>query len=65
MTLPLIERADILSMAEYARVRDDRRRAIAEMKKNRRVHVGPDITFYFENRATRSRSKTSCARIIR
>ena len=52
MTLPLIERADILSMAEYARVRDDRRRAIAEMKKNRRVHVGPDITFYFENRAT-------------
>ncbi|MFO1145211.1 MAG: DUF3501 family protein [Rhodospirillales bacterium] len=39
-------------MAEYARVRDERRRAIAEMKKNRRLHVGPDITFYFENRAT-------------
>ena len=48
----LIERADILPMAEYARVRDKRRRAIAEMKKNRRLHVGPDITFYFENRAT-------------
>ena len=39
-------------MQEYARVRDARRRAIAEMKKNRRVHVGPDITFYFENRET-------------
>lgn len=48
----LIERADILPMAEYTRVRDERRRAIAEMKKNRRLHVGPDITFYFENRAT-------------
>ena len=22
------------------------------MKKNRRIHVGPDVTFYFENRAT-------------
>ena len=52
MTPPLIERADILPMAEYARVRDDRRRAMAAMKKNRRLHVGPDITFYFENRAT-------------
>ncbi len=49
---PLIERIDILPMADYARVRDERRRAIAQMKKNRRVHVGPDITFYFENRAT-------------
>lgn len=52
LTPPLIDRADILPMAEYARVRDDRRRVIAEMKKHRRVHVGPDITFYFENRAT-------------
>ena len=30
-------------------MRDERRRQIAEMKKNRRVHVGPDVTFYFEN----------------
>ncbi|MFO1112701.1 MAG: DUF3501 family protein [Rhodospirillales bacterium] len=52
MTPKLIERTDILPMAEYARVRDERRRAIAEMKKSRRLHVGPDITFYFENRAT-------------
>jgi len=52
LTPRLIERADILPMAEYARVRDERRRAIAQIKKHRRVHVGPDITFYFENRAT-------------
>jgi hypothetical protein len=45
----LITRDDILPMAQYADVRDARRRHIAEMKKDRRVHVGPDITFYFEN----------------
>ncbi|HYN37743.1 MAG TPA: DUF3501 family protein [Rhodospirillales bacterium] len=51
MTLQ-IDRSDILPMDQYARVRDARRRAIAETKKHRRVHVGPDITFYFENRET-------------
>jgi hypothetical protein len=45
----LITRDDILPMDDYAKVRDERRRRIAEMKKNRRVHVGPDVTFYFEN----------------
>ncbi len=52
MTAQIIEPSDIMPMQEYARVRDARRRAIADMKKNRRVHVGPDITFYFENRET-------------
>jgi hypothetical protein len=52
LTIPIIEPSDIMPMHEYARVRDARRRAIADMKKNRRVHVGPDITFYFENRET-------------
>jgi hypothetical protein len=52
LTFQIIEPSDIIPMQEYARVRDARRRAIAEMKKNRRVHVGPDITFYFENRET-------------
>jgi Protein of unknown function (DUF3501) len=45
----IITRDDILPMPEYARVRDERRRQIAEAKKDRRVHVGPDVTFYFEN----------------
>ncbi|MBF0248189.1 MAG: DUF3501 family protein [Alphaproteobacteria bacterium] len=44
-----ITRADIMDMAEYAKVRDARRKAVTEMKKNRRVHVGPDPTAYFEN----------------
>ena len=47
-----IERSDIMPLQDYARVRDDRRRAIARLKKNRRVHVGPDATLYFENRET-------------
>lgn len=44
--------ADIMPIAEYARERAERRRAITAMKQNRRVAVGPDATFYFENRAT-------------
>src|SRR5512144_1200094 len=49
MSPRLITRADILPMRDYAKVRDERRRRMAELKKNRRVHVGPDVTFYFEN----------------
>lgn len=52
MNARLITRADILPMTEYGIVRDERRRKMAETKKTRRVHVGPDITFYFENFAT-------------
>ena len=44
-----ITRDDIMDMAEYAKVRKQRRRAITEAKKNRRVAVGPDATFYFES----------------
>ena len=44
--------ADILPMAEYAKVRAERRRQIAKDKAMRRVAVGPDATFYFESRAT-------------
>jgi hypothetical protein len=44
-----ISRDDILPMEEYAKLRDERRRAIAAIKRNRRVAVGPDVTFYFEN----------------
>jgi len=47
-----IQRSDIMPMQDYVRVRDDRRRAMSQLKKTRRVHVGPDVTFYFENRDT-------------
>ena len=43
-----ISRADIMPMEAYAKVRRERRRAITALKKNRRMAVGPDATFYFE-----------------
>ncbi len=44
-----ITAADILPLEEYERVRDGKRRAVREIKANRRVAVGPYATFYFEN----------------
>jgi hypothetical protein len=49
MTKFEISRDDILVPAEYAKVRDDRRRQVVAVKKDRRVPIGPDVTFYFEN----------------
>lgn len=40
---------DIMDMGTYASERKQRRSAITKMKKNRRVAIGPDATFYFEN----------------
>jgi len=44
--------ADILPMAEYAKIRVATRRAMAARKRNRRVAVGPHVMFYFENYET-------------
>lgn len=44
-----IAEADVLPLAEYAKVRAERRRAITQLKKNRRLEVGPFATFYFES----------------
>ncbi|MDP2329742.1 MAG: DUF3501 family protein [Reyranella sp.] len=53
MTSPrMIETAAILPPAEYAKVRAERRRQMAELKKNRRLEVGPFATFYFESYET-------------
>lgn len=52
MTARQICREDILPMTDYAKLRDDRRRAMAALKRNRRIGVGPDVTFYFENFGT-------------
>jgi Protein of unknown function (DUF3501) len=43
-----ITAADIVPAAEYAKNRAQLRRAITERKRNRRVEVGPYVTFYFE-----------------
>ncbi len=40
--------ADLMPMEDYARVRPDRRKQMSEIKRSRRLAVGPDATFYFE-----------------
>jgi Protein of unknown function (DUF3501) len=44
-----LTRADILPIEQYARDRREHRRRIGEIKRDRRVEVGPFCTFYFEN----------------
>jgi hypothetical protein len=45
-------RSDILGPAGWAAVRDQERRSIIELKKKRRVLVGPQVSLVFENRET-------------
>jgi hypothetical protein len=45
----VLTREDILPLAEYAKIRRERRQAVSELKKRRRIEVGPFATFYFEN----------------
>jgi len=47
-----LTRADIIPTAEYAATRRQRRQAISEVKKRRRLEVGPFATFFFENYET-------------
>jgi hypothetical protein len=41
--------ADILPWAEYAKARAEHRSRVSAIKRNRRVEVGPYVTFYFES----------------
>ena len=43
---------EILDRYEYERVREARRRAVIDLKRVRRVHVGRYLSFVFENRET-------------
>lgn len=43
---------EIMGLERYERIRDEFRRRIIELKKNRRVSVGDRITFVFENHDT-------------
>tara|TARA_A100001388_G_scaffold265947_1_gene238578 strand:+ start:166 stop:756 length:591 start_codon:yes stop_codon:yes gene_type:complete len=47
--LTAITRDDIMDMADYAKVRKERRRNITKLKRDRRVALGPDATLYFES----------------
>jgi hypothetical protein len=44
-----LTRADVLPWAEYAKGRAEHRKRITAIKRNRRVEVGPFVTFYFES----------------
>ena len=44
-----ITRADLLSVDAYAKVRKERRQALVEKKKSRRLEVGPVASFLFES----------------
>jgi len=44
-----ITRGDIMDIAEYTKIRSERRQTMVEVKKHRRVEVGPVATCYFES----------------
>ena len=48
----VLTRDDVMPMTDYAKIRRERRRTVSELKKQRRVEVGPFTTFYFENYET-------------
>lgn len=48
MAKRVLTEADIISPAEYAKTRMEWRKKVSAKKRNRRVDVGPYITFYFE-----------------
>ncbi len=47
-----LTRGDILDIAAYEKIRTEFRTGIVELKKHRRLPVGPNITVIFENRET-------------
>jgi hypothetical protein len=49
MTPRKIEPSMIVPLAQYAGQRAERRKRMSELKKNRRLEVGPFATFYFES----------------
>ena len=49
MTPRKIDASMIIPLAEYTGQRAERRKRIAEIKKSRRLEVGPFATFYFES----------------
>ena len=40
---------DILPLSEYMKIRKEHKKNLVQIKKNRRVEIGPYATFYFEN----------------
>lgn len=44
-----ITRADLMPMADYAKIRREHRRNLVQLKRKRRLHIGPHVSLYFEN----------------
>jgi hypothetical protein len=44
-----ISKEDLISIEEFAKVRTQKRESMGEIKKNRRVALGPEASLYFEN----------------
>src|SRR5271169_1464364 len=47
-----LTREDLMPPGDYAAIRSDQRKRITEIKRRRRLEVGPFATFYFENYET-------------
>ncbi|MEN9530511.1 MAG: hypothetical protein RI932_2384 [Pseudomonadota bacterium] len=47
-----VERKEILSVAQYEKVRDQMRTQLMKTKEPRRIHLGEHLTFLFENHDT-------------
>lgn len=47
-----VTREDIMPPGDYAAIRSEQRKRITEIKRRRRLEVGPFATFYFENYET-------------
>ncbi len=52
MDRTMLTPADIIPMEDYAKTRKERRTAMSDFKRDRRVPCGPDATFYFESYET-------------
>lgn len=52
MTKTTLQKSDVLDGTTFLKVRDQMRREILEIKKLRRLGVGPDVTVYFESKET-------------
>ena len=47
-----LTRNDLYSLEEYAGIRADIRKRVMDHKQNRKVHIGPSATLYFEDHQT-------------
>ncbi len=47
-----LTQVDLYSLEQYAKIRKEFRAKVIDHKRNRKVHIGPNATLYFEDRLT-------------